>query len=131
MSKTGTKILLFFLVIISLTACNEYNQLLKSNNIDRKYQAAKDYYNDGDYEKALGLLEELIGVYRGKPELEEIYYYYSYAYYGQGNYLLAAFNFKNFVSYFPNSEYAEDCQYMYAYSHYKVSPPPGSIRPKQ
>ena len=124
MLKSGNYLLLILSLLVLVTACDSYNKVLKSNDLEYKLTKAKEYYNSGNYYKALPLFEELISAYRGKPELEEIYYFYSYSYYGQENYLLAAYNFKNFVSAFPVSKYAEEAQYMHAMSFYMISPVP-------
>jgi len=97
---------------------------LKSDNVELKKEKAKEYYNKGNYYKALPLLEELLSVYRGTEELEYLYYIYCYCYYGQESYIVAAYNFKNFVSSFPESDKAEECLFMHAYSYYEVSPEP-------
>ena len=41
-----------------------------------KLEAAKKYYQSEDYVRALPLFEELLGLYYGKPEREEVYYLY-------------------------------------------------------
>lgn len=124
MLKKGKFLILIVLTLSLFSSCDNYQRLLKSNNLDLKLERAKEYYNEGNYYKALPLFEELLSAYRGRPELEDIYYYYSYSHYGQGDYLIAAYNFKNFLSSFPTSKYAEDAQFMNAYSYYQLSPNP-------
>jgi len=109
-------------VLISLSACNSYNKVLKSTDYDFKLQKAKEYYNDAQYSKAAPLFEELIGVYKGTKSLEKIYYFYAYSLYAQRNYLLAEFYFKNFHEFYPKSINAEDALYMVAYCNYELSP---------
>lgn len=110
------------LILVALSSCDNYNKLLKSNDIEKKLEMAKVYYNKGNYFKALPLFEELISVYRGREELEEIYYFYSYCYFGQESYQIAAVNFKNFATYYPASQYAEECHFMHAKCYYLDSP---------
>ena len=43
-----------------------------------KYDKAIEFYNKGDFNRALPLLEELSSVYRGTDKSEEISYYYAY-----------------------------------------------------
>lgn len=111
---------LFFLLFF--TSCDNYNKLLKSNDIEKKLEMAKHYYNKGNYFKAIPLFEELISVYRGTEQLEDIYYYYCYCFYGQENYQVAAANFKNFATFYPLSKYAEECNFMQAKCFYMDSP---------
>lgn len=114
------KIIVFALLFS--TSCSKYQKLLKSNDLNLKYEMAKEYYNKNDYFRALPLFEELINVYKATDKGEKIYYYYAYCHYGLGDYVLAAYHFKNFVNSFQNSELAEECQYMFAHCLYNESP---------
>lgn len=123
--KNTIKILSIFFVLVALSSCNEsYQKLLKSPDFELKYRKAKEYYNSGDYFKATPLFEELMTIYKGRKELEKLYYFYAYCHYGQRDYLMAAYYFKNFTDRYGRSIYAEDAQYMIAYCHYKMSPKP-------
>lgn len=113
-----------FVLLFSVTSCNTYQKLLKSNDFSLKYDKAKEFYNKGDYTKALPLFEELMSIYKGTKDVEKLYYFYAYCYYGMRDYLLAAHYFQNFIDYYPRSVYAEDAQYMIGYSYYQMSPPP-------
>ena len=67
-------ILLVFTLVTP--ACkSEYQKTLKGTDIGKKYELAKKYYNKNDYFRALELFEELVTVYRGSDEAEEIYYF--------------------------------------------------------
>lgn len=114
--------ILGYLTLLISASCDNYNKILKSTDVEVKKEAAKDYYNKGNYYKALPLLDELISIYRGREELEEIYLIYCYAHYGQGNYMVAAYNFKNYYTFYPNNESAEEAMFMMAKSYYMQSP---------
>lgn len=114
--------ILGFLTLLISASCDNYNKILKSTDVELKKEAAKEYYNKGNYYKALPLLDELISIYRGQEELEEIYLIYCYAHYGQGNYMVAAYNFKNYYTFYPNNESAEEAMFMMAKSYYMQSP---------
>ena len=124
MVKKLRKSLLFGMIILTMivSSCSDYNKLLKSTDYNKKYDAAIKYYEDKEYVKALGLLEELVSVYRGTAKGEKIMYYYAYATYATGDYLLAGYHFNNFVKTFPASDKTEDCAFMYAYCYYLESP---------
>jgi outer membrane protein assembly factor BamD len=115
----------FILLILSLTlfACkSEYQKTLKGTDLPKKYEMAKKYYNEKDYFRSLELLEELVNVYRGSEEAENIYYYYSYCHYGLKDLISARFHFKNFAETYPRSKYTEECRYMVAYCYFLDSP---------
>lgn len=110
--------LILVVFTLSLFSCSEYNKLLKSNDLDKKYEMAIKYYDKGDYVKTLTLMEELIPLYRGTARAETTMFYYSYANFEMGDYVLAGYHFKNFVRTFPTSIKAEECAYMNAYCYY-------------
>lgn len=118
--------ILMALIVLLLTAasCDNYNKVLKSNDVDLKLERAKHYYNKGDYYRAIPLMDELIIIYRGREELEEIYLMYCYAHYGQGNYLVSAYNFKNYATFYPKNPKAEEALFMTAKSYFMLTPPP-------
>ena len=96
--------------------------MLKSRDIDAKYDYAIKLYDKGLYYKALPLFEEITTLYRGTKKAEQSYYYYSYTNYHLEDYETAAFDFENFAKSFPLSEHAEECAYMHAYCFYLLSP---------
>lgn len=103
-------ILTFFLLFFGV-GC-KYNKILKNGTPDEKLTSAKKYYNKGDYNRALPLLDDLLGSFRKKPEAEDIYYYYAYTHYGLGDFLMASYNFRNFTDNYPRSKYTEECAFM-------------------
>jgi len=113
---------LFIAALFILSSCSSYNRLLKSTDYSKKYDAAIAYYDKKEYTKALGLLEELVSIYRGTAKGEKIMYYYAYSTYAIGDYLLAGYHFNNFVKTFPASDKTEECAYMYAYCYFLESP---------
>ena len=122
--KTFNNTLGFLLIasLLILGSCSDYNRLLKSTNYDKKYDAAIAFYDQKEYSKALGLLQELVSVFRGTAKGEKIMYYYAYSTYAIGDYLLAGYHFNNFVKTFPASDRTEECAFMYAYCYYLESP---------
>ncbi|TVR78633.1 MAG: outer membrane protein assembly factor BamD [Chitinophagaceae bacterium] len=113
---------LFLLAIIVFTACDPYQRILRSNDLELKQRKAMEYYNDGAYHRAIPLFEELIQIFRGTRSVEELYYYYTDSHFQEGNYLIAAFHFNAFHQQHPNSKFAEKALYMHAYSYYRMSP---------
>lgn len=105
-----------------LCSCSEYQQLLKSTDLDHKHKMATQYFNEEEYYKAFPLFEELLTLYKGTSKGEEVYYYYAYCNYYLDDYILAGYYFKNFAKTYPNSKHAEECQYMNAYCYYQNSP---------
>ncbi len=115
-------VVVFFLFFFIFTSCGEYNKVLKSSDANLKYTKAMEYYEQGRYERALPLFEELISLYRGTIKSEKIYFYYAYSNYYMFNFLLSSYYFGNFVKTYPTSEFAEEALFMSGFSDYKSSP---------
>ncbi len=115
-------VLLLLLPIIALAGCSDYQKLLKSNDYEKKYEKAVELYNEGDYYRALQLFDQVIPVYRGKDEAEDLFYYYAYSYYNQGDNVMASYYFKRFAKSYPSSDRAEEAWYMSAYCKFLESP---------
>lgn len=120
--KTTAQIVFITAVTAVLFSCSKFNKLVKSTDMNTKYDAAMAYYEKGDYNHALTLLEELITVFKGTEKAEKIYYYYSYCNYNVGDYILAGFHFKNYTKVFPNTSHTEECSFMTSYCFYLQSP---------
>ncbi len=123
MFKKGL-IILFLLAVLGMSSCRNYQKLLKSNDYEKKYQAAVEYFQGGNYYRALQLFDQVIPFLRGTEKAETIYYYTAQCYFEQGDNILASYYFKTFAKNYPNSKYAEECMYMNAYCKYLDSPIP-------
>lgn len=110
------------LVVMSLGACTEYRKVLKSADMQYKYDTALKYYKAGKYTKAYPLLEELYIVYRGTDKGERIAYYQAKCDFKQNDFILAAHRFEQFYQNYPRSEFAEESRFLSAYCNYKLSP---------
>lgn len=116
-------IYLLLLGIVWLSACNsELRKIEKSNDYDKKLEYANKLFDKKKYNKAYPLYEELINVFKGTKNFEDLYYRYAYAAYYLKDYQQASFQFKNFVELFPTSPRAEEAEFLEAYCYYKLSP---------
>ena len=118
----------FFLVsllLVLVTSCKtDFEKVRTSGDVDLIYKKAFEYYEAERYIKAQALFELIIPSYRGKAELEDIYFKYANTYYFDKQYVLASYYFKNFTTTFPNSALREDADFMSAYANYQLSPNP-------
>lgn len=113
---------IFCLGIMLLSACQGYEKLLKSSDVNLKLQKANEYYDKKWYQHANQLYEALIPVMKNTRNYQPLYYKYSYTFYYMKDYLSASYHFKNYTEFFPNSKEAEECEFMYGLSLYKYSP---------
>jgi outer membrane protein assembly factor BamD len=117
------RILLIIFLAVAFSSCTGYQKVLKNGTPEEKYEAAKKYYEKKEFLKAQPLFEELLGVYYGRSDREEIYYYFCYTHYALGDYLLANYHFKNFAQTYALSPKKEECIYMSAVCDYHRAMP--------
>ncbi|MCO6482550.1 MAG: outer membrane protein assembly factor BamD [Flavobacteriales bacterium] len=108
--------------ILSLASCSEFNKAVKSTDLQYKYRMAVKYMEKPDYDRAMPLLEELLGLTRGDTLYEQVSYYYAKGYFGMKDYIMASYYLGHFAKMFPNSEHAQECSFLSALCHYKESP---------
>lgn len=116
------RILLFTLVVFLGACSNKFNKVMKSKDLEYKYQMAEQYYANKKYNYSQQLFEELSPYLKGSPRYEDMFYKWAYSYYNTRDYINGENLFKTFVEYFPTSAKAEECEYMRAYCFYKQSP---------
>lgn len=120
--KKATYLIIITLVINVLSSCSSYDKLLKSTDYDAKFEAAMQYYNEGRYQRARDLFENLTLYYRGREHSEDIAWYYGKSLIETEYYYTAAYQMKSFAKRFPYSPHAEDAAFLTAYCQYMESP---------
>lgn len=108
--------------LVGLSSCSKYQKLLKSSDNEIKYKKAVEYYDSGDYYRALQLFDQLLPFFKGTDKAEQLNYYYPYCYFEQRDYIMASYYFMRYAKNYPNNERAEECVYMSAYCKYLKSP---------
>ena len=100
-------IIITLLAAASLTSCGEYNKLLKSTDYEYKYEAAKNYFAKGQYNRSATLLNELITILKGTDKAEESLYMLGMSYYNQKDYQTAAQTFITYFNTYPRGTFTE------------------------
>ena len=116
------KAILYIALALVAVSCGEYQQVLKSKDLDFKFTKAVEYYDAGEYNKAYPIFDELITLYRGTHKAQEVYFYYAHTLFMQKDYILAGYHFKNFYKTFPQNEKADEAAYLTAYCYYLEAP---------
>lgn len=116
--------ILILAVVASLTliSCGEYNRILKSTDVDEKFEFAKVYFERGKYNKAATLLGDVAPIYRGTEKAEEAKFMLAESYFYQKDYLSAGEYYTRYVNDFPRGKYVQDARYKIAYGDYLDSP---------
>ena len=105
-----------------LTACGEYQQLLKSNDPELKYQKALVYFNNEQYVKAQTLLDEVTAYYRGTDRTQDVLAYLARCYMGQKDYASASEYYQAYIRNYPKGRYIIEARFQVGHCNYLDSP---------
>ena len=106
-------ILAALLAIAALCSCkSQYELLLEGNNVDAKYDAAFQYFNEGKYQKAAALFESLSFLTSGTAVDDTVQYYWGLSNYKFKDYVTAESNFDHFITNFPRSPFTADATFL-------------------
>mgnify|MGYP000894963434 CR=1 FL=1 len=109
---------------ISNSGCSEYNKIMKSTDLDYKYERALGFLDSNKCYGALPILEEVVSLSRGTEQSIDAQYHFAQAHRCVGDNYLARYYFKMFAKTFPNDPRAEQAQFESAMCSYRLSPKP-------
>ncbi len=112
------------LVLLGATSCTEYSRVLKSKDLDYRFDYAKRAYENGKYVQASTLLTDLITPLKGGSKGEEALYLLAMSYYQNKDYLNSGVYFKTYYSRYPKGKYTELARFYCGYGYYLDSPDP-------
>lgn len=115
-------IVLILATSLAFTSCNEYQKLLKENNLSEMYEFANRYYEEGDYIRAKRLYEIIAPKYAGRPQGERLSYFFADAQFKTKAYYLSSYQFERFIKAYPNSDKREEASFLEAESYFYMSP---------
>lgn len=114
--------LLILVLLLPLFSCTEYNKVMKSSDIDEKYEYAKMYYEQGKYVRSATLLTDVVPIYRGTEKAEDAMYLLAMSYFNQKDYFSASEYFTRYLNNHPRGSRAEECRFNLAYGDYMDAP---------
>ena len=113
------------LCIALLSSCAaEFNRVYKSNDIDYKYEFAKECFAIGKFNQAVVLLQELVTIQKGSDKAQECLYMLGMAEYCDRDFESASETFKKYFSSYPKGIYAEQACFYIGQSLYQSTPEP-------
>ena len=113
------RLLLLSLCSLLLVSCSEYSAVLKSNDYEFKYEAAKALYAEGHYRQASELFGVLLAPLKGTSYGEESLYMLAESNMKAKDYESAAMFFKKYYQSYPKGHYMEMARYNSGYALYK------------
>ncbi len=110
--------------LLLFASCGEFNNIVKSADYLYRYEAAKQYYADGKYSRAVVLLQDVISVLKGTDKGEESLYLLGMSAYKARDYEAAANFLKKYYETYTNGLYTQDARFYNAMALYKNTPEP-------
>ena len=110
------------LVSILLSSCGNYNKVLKTTDYLYKYEAAKEYYAAGMYNRSSLMLQDVIRSLKGTDKGEESLYLLAMASYKAHDYDAAHTYFSKYYQSYPRGLFAEEASFFSARSLYMTVP---------
>ena len=100
-------------LVLMLAGCkSEYETLLSSNDVDAKYKAAMEYFNNKKYLKAGQLFESMSILTDGTERDDTVRYYWALSNYRYKDYYTAESNFAKFITKYPQSPFTSDARFL-------------------
>lgn len=122
MLNKGIYLTLLAALVLFASSCSEsYQKVLKSTDFDYKLKKANEFYDKGEFSKAIPLYEELIPIIKGTKNIDEVYFKYAMCHYREANFLISGFHFKNINDNYALSPFAEESLFMNAQCQYEMS----------
>ena len=103
-------------------SCNEYQKVLKNEDVKTKYELAEKLFNEGDFKRSSRLFEQIVPRFVGKPQGERVSFFYANSLFKNRSYFLAGFNLERFTKTYPNSDKLEEALFLEAKSYFLTSP---------
>ena len=111
------------LFLVFVCSCGEYARVLKSTDIDEKYEYAQVYFNQGKYTRSITLLDDVVRMYgRGSEDAENALYLLAMSHFNMKDYLSSGEYFIRYCNTYPRGSKAMECRFNLAYGDYKDSP---------
>lgn len=110
--------------LLLVVSCADYNRIVKTSDYEYKYEAAKQYYAEGQYNRAATVLGDLLTTLKGTDQGEESMYLSGMCNLKAHSYDAAAKIFKKYYQTYPRGRYAEQARFNTGYALYINTPEP-------
>ncbi len=105
-------ILLAIFGLLQISCVSTYEKVMKSNDVQVKYDAAMDYFEKGKYKKAADLFDNLNLLVQGLPQEDTVAFYHGLSNFRYGDYQSAETILAKFIEVYPRSPFFIEAQYM-------------------
>ena len=116
--------IILLVAALTLISCGEYQRVLKSDDVNYKFDFAKRAFEQKKYVQAATLLKDCISVFKGSDKAEESLYLLAMSHYENKDYATSGVYFKSYYTRYPKGKYAEAARFFSGYGYYLDSPEP-------
>lgn len=116
------KLLLLLPLLAMLASCTEYTKVMKSRDVDYKFDYAKRAFEEKKYVQASTILNDIYTPLRGTSKGEEALFLLAMAYYENQDYTNSNVFFKTYYQRYPKGKFAELSHFYSGYGFYLDSP---------
>lgn len=104
---------IFAVLVGMMSSCaSQFDLVMKSNDVDFKYKAAMEYFNNNKFKKAADVFDNLNLLVQGLPQEDTVNYYHGLANYRFGDYETAEASLAKFIEVYPRSPFVEQATYL-------------------
>lgn len=116
------KYLLMIPLLAMFASCTEYTKVMKSTDVDYKFEYAKKAYEEKKYLQSSTILNDIYTPLRGTAKGEEALFLLAMSYYGNKDYANSNVFFRTYYQRYPKGKFAELSRFYSGYGFYLDSP---------
>lgn len=113
---------IWMILAMILTSCGEYQQVLKSNDMNYKFDYAKRAFEEKKYTQATTVLTDIITRLKGTDKAEDALYLLALSHYELKDFANSGAYFKTYYNRYPKGKYTELARFYCGYGYYLDSP---------
>ena len=99
-------------ILVTAGACaSKFETLLTSNDVEAKYAAAMNYYQNKKFARAAQLFESMAVLTNGTARDDTVQFYWGMSNYRNKDFYTAEGNFASFIQNFPRSPFTSDAEF--------------------
>ena len=98
--------------LMQVSCSSSYEKIMKSYDVDLKYKAAHDYFNQGKYKKAADIFDHLNLLVQGLPQEDTVSFYHGLCNFKYGDFETAEASLAKFIEMYPRSAFNTEAKYL-------------------
>lgn len=117
-------LIIYCIALLPFVSCVEYNRIVKTQDYEYKYETAKQYFAEGQYNRSATLLSDVLSVLKGTEQGEESLYLMALCNMKSHAYDAASTTFRKYYQTYPKGKFVEEARFNCGKSLYMMTPEP-------